>query len=353
MVYKIGVQNVNNTYKMPSFGKDSEKKKSECENKDTILTNHCSGKIAAEKLVNAFTKYPAKGLKGSKNANFYEFLTMGTVPYLVGSAALISVFTAASHFFKTPDSSAAMKVGKKMALGVLGYGLAKNASKKLIEAPVKAKFGIDVNMPYKKVIYELPEDNNKTDLVSHEYHKVFESVDFPRWDLLYDNEKFGEERNAYFDKIAKKMHLDKNGLDHSDQKVKPKIREKIVQTKLFSTLSSYLWAGTAVGVAMQSPWENLELIKTHGVKDVIQNAQNIGKTFVKSCKYFVQGKVDIEGTPKILKQNKIAGLGLLGAAIGMTLLGNFVTLKNVNKDKGADKHASAPIIDNSREKVVC
>ena len=49
-------------------------------------------KIQANKLKNAFTEYPKKGLKGSKNANFYQFLTMGTVPYLVGSATLIGVF---------------------------------------------------------------------------------------------------------------------------------------------------------------------------------------------------------------------------------------------------------------------
>ena len=30
-----------------------------------------------DKFIKAFTVYPAKGLNGSKNSNFYEFLTMG------------------------------------------------------------------------------------------------------------------------------------------------------------------------------------------------------------------------------------------------------------------------------------
>ena len=61
--------------------------------KDTLLQNNFSTRtrIGFDKLTNALTLYPAKGLKGDKNANFYEFLTMGTVPYLVGSATLMGV----------------------------------------------------------------------------------------------------------------------------------------------------------------------------------------------------------------------------------------------------------------------
>ncbi|MBQ3642371.1 hypothetical protein II906_10685 [bacterium] len=402
MVEKIGVQGYNSALKRMTFGKSEEPKKSECENKDTIVLGASPVKITGNKLVNAFTKYPVKGLKGSKNANFYEFLTMGVVPYLAGSAALMGVFNLARAFFNTADAVPAAKLGNKMALGVALYGIAKTASKKLIENPVKRKFGIDVNMPYKKVIYELPEDGNENDLVSHEYHKVYESVDFPRWDLLYNNPDFGEERNSYFDKIAKKMKIDKKGLEQSDQKVKPAIKEKLIQTKVFSTLSSYLWAATAVGVAMQSPWESFTLkgererlkqipdamkrafpkgsfskIKEAGKvlseKDGFSKIKEAGKivseegfskikeagrvlsdkiTFVKSCKYFVNGTVEKGTDINNIKRNKIAGLALLGAAIGMTMLGNFITLKNVNKNRGAENGAS-PLIDKDREKVVC
>ena len=130
-------------------------------------------KIQSDKLKNAFTKYPKKGFKGSKNANFYEFLTMGMVPYLTGSAMMIGVFNFASKFFNTEAATNSAKLGKRMGLGVVLYGLGKTLSKKLIEKPVKMKYGIDVNLPYKKVINELPEEDNKDNLVAHEYHKAY------------------------------------------------------------------------------------------------------------------------------------------------------------------------------------
>ena len=69
--------------------------------KDTLLENNFAtrARIGYDKFTNALTLYPAKGLKGSKNANFYEFLTMGTVPYVIGSLMLMSVFNSANKFF--------------------------------------------------------------------------------------------------------------------------------------------------------------------------------------------------------------------------------------------------------------
>lgn len=362
MVYSIGVQNQNiNRYKSVSFGKKEGKEKSVCENHDALMYQEkkkrpitTALKINGNKLVNAFTTYPTKGLKGSKNSNFYEFLTMGTVPYLAGSATMIAVFNAASKFFDTPAAKSASKLGKKMGLGVAMYGIAKTFSKKLIEAPVNMKYGIDVNLPYKKVIHELPEKDNTDNLVTHEYHKAFESVDFPRWDLFYNNENFGPDRNSYYEKVGKKMGINIDDLEHADQKVKPLIREKVVKTRLYSTLSSYLWAATGVGIAMQSPWEklvlnpktrikNAKLLKEAG-KKVDNFAVDFGKKFVESCKQFVNNPS---------KPTKYAGRALLGAAVGMTLLGNFTTLFDFNKDKGSKVHASSPLIDESKEKVVC
>ena len=362
MVYSIGVQNQNiNRYKAVSFGKaEEEKGKNSCESHDALMYDEMKKrpitttlKIQGNKLANAFTTYPKKGLKGSKNSNFYEFLTMGTMPYLLGSATMIGVFNAAEAFFKTPDAVKAAKYGKKMGIGVALYGVAKTLSKKLIEVPLNMKYGIDVNLPYKKVIHELPDKDNTDNLVTHEYHKAFESVDFPRWDLFYNNKSFGEERNSYFEKVGKKMGIDVNDLEHADQKVKPLIREKVVKTRLYSTLSSYLWAATGVAVAMQKPFENLVLNpktriaaakarKQAGLK--VENfAVDFGKKFVASCKQLVNNPS---------KPSRIAGRALLGAAVGMTLLGNFATLLDFNKDKGS-KVASSPLIDESKEKVVC
>ncbi len=372
MVYIAGVNNVGSgSLKSLSFKAKDGDKKSMCENKDTLMYEEKKAhplttnlKIQGHKLVNAFTKYPKKGFEGSKNANFYEFLTMGMVPYLTGSATMIAVFNLASKFFDTPSAVNASKLGKKMGLGVLFYGIGKTLSKKLIETPVNMKYGIDVNLPYKKIIHELPDKDNKDNLVTHEYHKAYESVDFPRWDLFYNNETFGENRNDYFAKVGKKLGIDDGDLEHADQKVKPIIKEKVVKTRLFSTLSSYLWAATGVGIATQKPWENFvvnpvkRIANYKNYKQVLQQAKetgtnvakydnfvkDFGKKFAKSCKEFVNGS-----NPKA----NIAGRILLGAAVGMTLLGNFKTLFDFNKYKGNKIVAATSIIDDTKEKVVC
>ena len=367
MVYNLGFQNINNNSNITSFGHGKiGNKKSKCENHDRLLYEEnkkhpilTSAKIQTDKLVKACTKYPVKGFKGSKNANFYEFLTMGAVPYLTGSAMIIATFNAASKFFDTPAAQSASKLGKKMGLGVLFYGLGKTLSKKMIETPVKMKYGIDVNLPYKKKIDELPEESNKDNLVAYEYHKAYESVDFSRWDLFYDNEAYGEERNSYFKKIGKKMGLKDEELAVSaDQKVKPLITDKVVRTKLFSTLSSYLWAATGVGIAIQKPWENMTFNPVEIVKSFKNNSKvlqqnefaaknnwfkDFGKKFGESCKEFVNNQS---------KSTRVAGRLLLGSAVAMTLLGNFSTLKNFN-NKGKDSQAASSLIDNSKEKVVC
>ena len=351
MVNKLGVQ-FNNKVETLSFKAKEEDKAEKVAHKDALLINEKNPALKsirnkADKFVKSFTTYPKKGLLGSKNANFYEFLSMGTVPYLVGSAAMIGVFNLANRFFDTPAAKSASLIGKKMGLGVVFYGVAKALSKKLIETPVKMRYGIDVNMPYQKIVYELPEESNKNNLVKHESHKVFESVDFPRWDLLYDNEKFGKGRNAYYDKIAKKMGFDEKEIGHSDQKVKPLIREKVVQTKLFSTIASYLWAGVGVGIATQKPWEHFDILAKNlktGRTTINKNiVKDFGKSFVNSCKEFVTNPV---------KSHKIAGRALLGVAIATTLVGNLVTLLNVNKDKG-ETVSSTPIFNPNKEKVVC
>ncbi len=343
MVDKIGVQNYTNMKALSAltFGSKDAEKRSKCENHDRLMAEDIKKhpistrlKIQSDKLTKAFTKYPVKGFKGSKNANFYEFLTMGSVPYLTGSAMLIAVFNGARAFISDEaKKQAAAKLGNKMGLGVLFYGIAKVLSKKLIEIPVKWKHGIDVNLPYIKKIDELPEEDNKNNLVSYEYHKAYESVDFPRWDLFYNNKFYGEDRNSYFSKIADKMNINDGDLEHADQKVKPKIKEKVIQTKVFSTLISYLWAAVGVGVAMQKPWEKLSF-----------NLKEIGSKFVKSCKEFVNNPNPAART---------AGRVLLGAAVGMTLLGNFITLFDFNKDKGSKTQAASSLIDESKEKVVC
>lgn len=314
-------------------------------NHDTLLQNNLltRTRIGIDKFTNAITVYPAKGLKGNKNANFYEFLTMGTVPYLVGSAMLMTVFNGTSKFYAPFQKLMARKNGNKLAMGVLFYGLMKNISKSFISTPIKALTGIDTERPYAKVIYELPDNKDDTDITSIEYHKVFESVEFPRWDLLYGDEAKGEKRNFRYDKIAKKLGMGEN-LNDSDQEVKPRIKEIVVKSNLAKNISSYLWAASGVALAVQKPWENFFEVMTFKFwkgKEFKKSFESFGRNFVKSAKALYNG----EGNGI----QKHAGKILIGAAVFSSVAGVINSLASSHKP--SEKTAADVIDKNNRYEV--
>ena len=322
----LPINNIKNSINFSADSNNKNKKTLEYDH-DTLLSNNpvTNLRIGMDKLTNAFTLYPAKGLKGSRNANFYEFLTMGTVPYLIGSATLMAVFNLANKYFSAFDRTQASKIGQKMALGVLFYGILKNASKQLISRPVNMLTGVDTDRPYAKVIYELPDNINDTDITSIEYHKVFESVEFPRWDLLYGDETKGQKRNFRYDKIAKKLNMGEN-LNDSDQETKPRIKEIIVKSNLAKSISSYMWAATGVALAFQKPWEeyfNAMTFKFWKTQEFGKSLKIFGKSFVRSAKALYKG----EGSGI----TKHAGKILLGAAALSSVLGVVNTVAGVKK----------------------
>lgn len=326
---------INNTNNKINFSADKSKeehKKTLDYDHDTLLKNNFAThtRIGIDKLTNAMTVYPAKGLKGSKNANFYEFLTMGTVPYLIGSGMLMSIFNGANKYFAPFAKTKASALGKKMALGVLFYGIAKNISKSFISKPIQMMTGIDIEKPYAKVIYELPDDINDTDITSIEYHKIFESVEFPRWDLLYGDETKGEKRNYRYDRIAKRLGMGKD-LKDSDQEVKSRIKEIIIKSSLAKNISSYLWAATGVALAFQQPWENFFNVMTFKFwkgKEFTNSMKSFGRNFVKSVKALFKG----EGTGI----NKHAGKILIGTALLSSVLGVINAMSSSQKPSKVD-----------------
>lgn len=312
--------------------------------KDTLLENNFQtrARINFDKLSNALTLYPAKGLKGNRNANFYEFLTMGTVPYLVGSGMLMAVFNSANKYFAPFAKSKASALGKKMALGVLFYGVLKDVTKSFVTKPVKWLTGIDTEVPYAKVNYELPDHINDTDITSIEYHKVFESKDFPRWDLLYKSEAKGEVRNEYFDGIAKKIGLGEN-LRDSDQETKPIIRKIAVKTDFAKTLSSYFWAATGVAYAFQAPWEdylNKFTLKFWKGKEFAHSLKVFKDSAIKSAKDFINGPKHATGIDKHIGKIML-GVSALSSVIGVI---NSVSVKK--------QSASTNYVDKDRKYVV-
>lgn len=313
---------------------------------DTLLKNNfvTRTRIGYDKFTNALTIYPTKGITGNKNSNFYEFLTMGMIPYMTGSAMMMGTFNLANKYYSHFDKSKAGVVGKKLALGVLFYGAAKNLAPNLITRPVKLLTGVDTELPYAKVNYELPDSVDDTDVVSIEYHKVFESVEFPRWDLLYGDDFKGEVRNGYYDKIAKKLGLGEN-LNDSDQEVKPLIREIVVKSNLAKTFSSYLWAATAVGFAMQKPWEGF--MDNASLKFWNKDAmKQTGSSFVKATKE--AAKLFWHGEGQGLK--KQSGKLMVGISALATVLG---VLNVLNYSKRPDKMDASNVINPAEKYEVC
>lgn len=321
-------------YQLPSQKKNDE-------SHDTIISSApwILMRNEAETIKNAVTKYSKSGFTGNKNHNFYEFLSLGVIPYTIGSLTLMGVFNCASKYFEPFAKMRANKFGHKMALGVILYGVLKNLSPKLIEAPVHAITGINPNIRYRKVVHELPTLTN-LDPTKVEYHKVFESVDFPRWDLLHNNpNNHNEHSNAYFDKIAKRLNLG-NNLTDSDQLVQPIIKETITKTRAWSTVSSYLWAAVGVATAVQDSFglyfKNLHRAKaTKKITEFFPALRDSFKDLWKGT------------TPK----TGLAGKILISAAALSTVLG-IVCSSRINK-KNRDAIPSVALIDNTRKVTEC
>ena len=314
---------------------------------DTLLKNNLSTRtrIAMDKFTKAFTIYPARGLKGSINSDFYEFLTMGTVPYVIGSLTLMSVFNSAAKYFPAFDQSAAKKLGNKVALGVVFFALAKSLSKSLINLPVKWATGVDTQLPYLKVNHQLPESKDDFDLTSYEYHKVGESVEFTRWDLLYGDPNKKGDLNKRYDKIAKRNGLGTD-LNDSDQAVKPMYKEVLVKSTLARSFASYLWAAAGVCLAAQKPWEsylNVATAKFWKPKDFVHSLKVFGQSFVDSAKELY--------SPKNAKNmlEKYSGKGVLGLAAAATVLGVLNTIRITSKPS---KVTEKDVMDKNKESVV-
>ena len=218
-------------------------------NESRILPNTRKTRVrqTAQKVTSAFIDYPVRGLKGDVNSNFYEFLTMGIIPYLAGSGMFMFVFNAANKHLKLFEKEKASTYGKKMAMGVILYGLLKNISKNFVTKPVKHATGIDTEMPYENIVYALPTEagaDAKID-IQYQQRKVYDSKEFFRKDLL-DKE--------YFDRIAGRLGLGDN-LNDSESEVTPIIRNVVATTNTAKTISSYCWACVGVGMAMQDCWK--------------------------------------------------------------------------------------------------
>ena len=365
----MAISVTNNTNTVTTAPVSNKKANADLKEECTVKPNNLSTRImsAYQESTSAFTEYPAKGLKGSKRSNFYEFLAMGTVPYIVGSATLMAVFNGVSHLFQNDSAKFAKSIGRKMALGVAFYGIAKSLSKKLISTPVRIATGIDTEMPYERKLYS--DDKNNPDApktIEYEQHKVMESHDFPRYDMLYGEnlsklpkyEKNGEKlpHNYLYDKIAKKNGLG-NNLASSDTDVKPIIKDVISRSNTAKSLSSYLWAAVGVILAVQTPWDNffratekvnwrkykpsrdnLNIIERSAgrtvniIKNVSRITGSFGRSLVNSAKELYNGPIGEKGF------TKHAGKGILGLAVASSVIGALNTIYGARTAVGQNKN---------------
>lgn len=298
--------------------------------KKTPLTG---ARIVADKLTKDIFTYAPKGMQGSRNSNFYEYLSLGMIPYIVGSATMIATTVAATKFFNPNDAKASKMIGKGAALGVAFYAVMKWLGGKAIEKGTEALTGVDMAMPYKKVISELPE--NGKEKVSTEFHRVFESIDFPRWDLINKQGEENGNRYEYYDKIAK----DKLGCDEPlnapDQVVQPLIKQALTKAMAAKSISSFLWAAVGVAIAAQKDFANL-MTYPGGKPKFTKMLKDLPLDFARTLK---------DAAKSLWKgssvSSKIVGRGLIIGAAASTVLG----LTNVKRGYKVDKRPSKSQID--------
>ncbi len=294
-----------------SFGENASKETPESGHqiKDEILHSDPFSKLGFKvRQAAKVPSYAVRGMQGDPDANFFEFLKITKIPYFIGGPMLAVMFMAGKNGLNVTAKNSANMAAKKVALGVAMYYLATMAAKAVIDIPVKMFRGIDLNHPYKDVV-DLREgtplrypENKKT-----EYHKVYESADFTRWDLLYDYKKpTDKEVNSKYDDLCKKFGV-KAELNDSDSTLKEKIRSTIKMAGGWKYMLTAPFVMMGLGLATQDSFQKVNLKEVfRGIKKVfntqsknklgtlgINLKHNIAKPFFSSLKELWQGKTPV------------------------------------------------------------
>ncbi len=260
----------------PAFGKEkSENNENNKKNESPVDYKHDhiiedtawnKFKVDVEKTANIpFVHFP-RGLGGAPDYTFFEFLQTAKFPYYVGGPILAALFYAGVKFDNFQSGKAAKNVAKHMALGVGLYYLGAMAAKSIINTTVKLTRGIDLDQSYRKII---PTSTNQTGAFKKdiEYHKVFESVDFTRWDLLYEKGENTREINEKYNKLARKYGLKDDKMSDSDSTLKPLIKKTIVMARAWQYVLTALFVSLGIGMANQKAWDAESF---HGFKEHIK-----------------------------------------------------------------------------------
>lgn len=256
---QITSPNVENLPKIGYLVNNDEKKEKFYKNESHIpKQNLLTGvKAGAHKLQNDIFTYFPKGFAGSKNSDFYEYLSLGMVPYLIGSAMLVTTYGIANKAFNAKDAKFANAGLKQAAAGVILYAAGKWAYQKLARAAINASTGINLDMRYINKVNELPEVGQEKGLVRKQYPGVYDSVQFYRSDLLTKDAELNH-GNAYYhdDKIAQKAGF-KNKLHAPNQTASDKIRKVKARTTALENIGKYIVAATGVAYGFQKSFTDI------------------------------------------------------------------------------------------------
>ena len=348
------------SFKAKASAKDKDK-----DGESKILPNTLKTRINQkyDKTTSALTEYPVKGLKGHINSDFYEYLSMGIIPYIAGSAMFMALFNLVNKHLDPRSQKFAANKGKKMALGVLLYGVGKTLSNDLVTRPVAMATGVDIELPYRNVYYPLPtKAGDEANIYpQHQQRKVYDSREFFRKDLIATDPNYG---TAYYNRVARKLGL---GSDLNDPvtETTPIIQNIVSSTKTAKSLSSYAWAAAGVGLAMQNCWGDffnaVSNRRKHLAKpnegffnklgsrmnnfghNTVDITKSFGKTFVKACKTFWTGEPGSKGFMKH------AGKAWLLFTIALTA---GSTANVIYRAKHMNKLSNSDLIDRNEESTV-
>ncbi len=336
----------------------------EIDDESRILPNTLKTRVLQkfDKTASAFTEYPKKGLIGDVNSDFYEFLAMGIVPYLIGSGMFMGLFNLLKDLKPNSQLIAGIN-GKKMALGVVLYGIFKTLANDLVTRPVYWGTGVDIELPYRNVYHPLPTEPgaNANIYPQRQHRKVYDSREFFRKDLLQNDPNYGV---GYYAKIGKKIGLGDN-LNDPVTETTPIIQSIISTTKTAKSLSSYAWAGVGVGLAVQNSWESFfDAIKnrkrhvpqagegfmkkigarmSNAGKNFVDISKTFGTSFAKACKTLWTGEAGTEGFMKHAGKAWI----LLTTALTIGSIANVIY-----KARHMGKLANKDIMDKNKESTV-
>lgn len=231
-------------------------KKSKAVKEDKLIENTWKNRVKInfdKATAIPFVHFP-RGLGGAPDYTFFEFLQTAKLPYYLGGPILAALFYAGVKKDNMLSGNAAKNVAKHMALGVGFYYLGAAIAKAIVNRTVKTVRGIDLNQPYAKAV---PMSTNDTGVFHKdvEYHKVFESADFTRWDLLYNKEgKTPKEISQTYADIAKHYGIKEESND-IDATVKPLIKKTIIMARAWQYALTAFFVTLGIGMANQPVWE--------------------------------------------------------------------------------------------------